>query len=286
MKKIYWLLSESRSSVITKPQLRKSCQFRLDLTLEDREVDLIFCALDPLRTGVIKARDLVRTLMQHTTVRGLSLNVGASSGESHAQTLRVTGNEAARISYDNQYLNLTPPDPAECRLYSVWDLENVIRDKITEQSSQANNKAKTARKLFGNGGHHAGDLSISMDQLRFTFWKRFRLDVSDADLQRFFAKYQQKQKQQQQQKGEQGVIMLSVLMDGLFKESEGVATSPLQEDNSLNKQLQAELSLHIEQNNSLEAFFQSLRYGSFCTFDNKVCTYKHHTPFIPQAADQ
>lgn len=245
-KRIYWLLSESRSPCVTKPQLKKSCQLRLDIALKDVEVDALFDYLGAGKGESLKIRDLVNAVMKKGKRHNVSLSVGKD--EEPPRTPKLYGSEAARISYDEKYLNLVPPDPANCRLHTVWELENIIRDKITEQSSLACNKAKTARKLFSSGGHISGDLKISMDQLRFTFWTRFRVDVSDTDLQRFFQKHQR-----------DGAIPLSSLMQALFREAEANSTAINMDDHTLNTPERTEVAIKINQNNSLDSFFTALR---------------------------
>ena len=115
--------------------------------------------------------------------------------------------------------------------------------------------AKTAQKLFGDGGHHTGDLRISKEQVRYTFWKKLRLDVSEADVDRFFLKYTA---MSSSRGGGGEVILLSDLMTGIVKNLG--ANEPLIDDkNYLSPAEQVKVGLKVHQCNSLESFFTTLR---------------------------
>jgi hypothetical protein len=256
LKKMTSLLSEGRSTVLTKPQLRNACKLRLDLVLSDHEVDTIYGRLDPQKSGIVKVKELIRSFKKPMAEQEMSLAIGGNEIlPVRKDIVRAKGSEAARIAYDGQFLNLVPPDPRDCPLYSVWEIENIIRDKITGSGgSLAGNSTKTAQRMFGSGGHYTGDLRISLDQVRFTFWKTFRLDVSDSDLQRFFERYET-----------DGVILLSRLMAGLFHnvDADTARSSPAAvlemrapSPAALEPGLQSTPVLQIS---SLDAFFAAVR---------------------------
>lgn len=244
LKQVYRLLSESRSPVLTRLQLKTACFTRLNFPLRESEVDIIFKKLDNLRMGSIRTKALIDAILSKSPPQEVSIPIGESNPVKAAP--EPIGSETARITYDNKFVNLHAPDPSSCMVYSVWDLENVIRVRITEQSTGSHNMLKTARKMFGDGGHSSGDLEISRDQLRFTFWKVLRVDVADRDLERFFQKYQRG-----------GIILLTDLMDGVIKKA--AAEEPMLEDFTMTNTNRAAVETKIQQNNSLDTFFTQLR---------------------------
>jgi Ca2+-binding EF-hand superfamily protein len=258
LKKMTSLLSEGRSTVLTKPQLRSTCKLRLDIVLSDHEVDSIFGRLDPQKSGIIKVKELIRTFKKPVAEQDMSLSIGGNEIlPARKEAVRTKGSEAARISFDGQFLNLVPPDPRDCPLYSVWEIENIIRERITESGgSFTGSSTKTAQRMFGSGGHYTGDLRISLDQLRFTFWKTFRLDVSDSDLQRFFQRYET-----------DGAILLSRLIAGIFREasadtarsSPAVVEVAMPSAERVSPAADAVPSAPAPQINSLDAFFATVR---------------------------
>ena len=246
LKPVYRLISESRSPVITRLQLKTASLTRLNCPLQDFEIDCIFKKLDNLRVGSVRTRVLIDAILSKIPVpQKASLSTVAQDETKQAPT--VVGNDAARMTYDHKFVNLHAPDPALCPMYSVWDLENIVRKKITETSTASNNMLKTARRLFGDGGHSSGDLEISRDQLRYTFWKVLRVDVADRDIERFFQKYQHND-----------VITLSDLMEGIIKKE--AVEEPMLEDLTMSHSIRAAVETKIHQNNSLDAFFTQLRY--------------------------
>lgn len=245
LKKFYQLLSENHSPVVTKAQFKKSCNVRLALPLRDADVDEIFKKLDQSNVGVINTRLLIGEVLKNRKPQVVSICVGLD--EHRAKTPDVRGSEAARITIDQKILNLQAPNPVECRAYSVAELESYLRDKVTERSTLTDNMAKISRRLFTDGGHHSGDPSISFDQVRYTFWKKLRLDVAERDLVRFWDKYSKNG----------STILMSDLTNGIIRDLGSIP--PLLEDTSLNAAERAEVANRIYQNNSLEAFFTSLR---------------------------
>lgn len=246
LKKYYQLLADNHSPVVTKAQLKKACRVRLGLKLGDVDVDEIFRRLDGSNVGLINTRLLIAEVLKKRKTHDVSIDMGQ---EHRAKTPDVRGSEGARISHDHRYLNLKAPDPVECRAYSVSELESFVRDRITERSTLTDNMAKTARKLFTDGGHNGGDPTISFDQVRYTFWKKLRLDVAERDLERFWEKYSQNGT----------TILMSDLTNGIIRDLGRGYNQPLLLDSSLSPADRAEVAIKIHQNNSLESFFTSLR---------------------------
>lgn len=246
LKKYFQLLSENHSPVVTKAQLKKACSARLALTLRDVDIDEIFRKLDPINVGIVNTRILIGEVLKKRKVPDFSIDA-VGKHEHRAKTPEIRGSEAARMSHDNRILNLQAPNPVDCRAYTVAELESFVRDKITERSTLSHNMAKTALRLFGDGGRHSGDPTISFDQVRFTFWKKLRLEVAERDLEKFWAKYSKNG----------SVILMSDLTNGIIRDLGTV--DPIIEDHALSATERAQVAVKIHQNNSLESFFTSLR---------------------------
>jgi hypothetical protein len=136
--------------------------------------------------GVVNTTNLIKEIMKRDAKHDVTLLIANSHAATARQAIDHNSNEAARITYDNKFLNLQAPDPRYCRKYSTHDLENILRDKITERCTLTDNMAKTALKLFGDGGHHSGDLTITRTQINYVFWKRLRINVTQQDMDNFF----------------------------------------------------------------------------------------------------
>jgi hypothetical protein len=107
LKKIYLLLSESRSASVTRAQLKSACHHRLSLFFRDQDVEVIFQKLDVNNEGAVNTTSLIKEIMKREKKHEVTLLIG----DSHSNTKRVAidhnANEAARITYDNKFLNLT-----------------------------------------------------------------------------------------------------------------------------------------------------------------------------------
>lgn len=250
LKKVYLLLSESRSSVVTRSQLKAACHSRLCLFLKDADIEVIFNKLDLNCTGTVNIRLLISEIMKKENIHDVSLTVGINY---RAPKVKVTfdqnENENARITYDNKYLNLNEPNPDRCVKHSIIDIERIIRTKIIERCTASDNMAKTALKLFSDGSHQQGDPKITLDHIKYTLWKKLRLNITSFDIIQFYNKYD---------KTNVGFIYMSALMNGIIKQLD--ISEPLMEDKAyLSKSDRILVDKKIHQNDDLEVFFTLLR---------------------------
>jgi hypothetical protein len=251
-KKLYSMLSSNHSPKSTKSQLKKACSARFGLEMTDRDIDEIFKKLDCQNTGTILIKNLISDIAKKKERTGDEfLSVVSDTPITSPRPMHRGGHyEDARLSYDNKIMNLTAPNASNCRVYSVWELEHLIHDKIYDLRSSSDNAAKAANKLFSSGGRHFGDPQISWDQLCYTLWQKMRLEVSERDIERLFQKYQQG-----------GVIYMSNLMDGVIRRLEEQEEQPLLEDHPrahTHSATDAEPP-HGSPSNSFEHFFSLLR---------------------------
>jgi Ca2+-binding EF-hand superfamily protein len=210
------LLSDNRSSDLTRAQLKSALQYRLALNFSDSQIELIFKQLDPEKLGVIKVRQLASAITKidsNTSQMSLTITrrvnnvvipaadvAGGSSygigiGDSNistniAATSSNISNQRALVSYDHTIKGLTPPDPATCKKMHIHELERQIRDKLVEKSSLGSNMIQTLVKTFGDSRDaNLQNQGISREQLLYTVWNRFQMRVSENDLNAFYKKY-------------------------------------------------------------------------------------------------
>lgn len=190
LKKAHRLLGESRSSFLRRDQLRHSLSVRLSVVLSDAELDEIFAQLDNNREGLVSIRQLLNVILK---------------SDAKATATSLPFNEQGRSTNQEDSLNssklsnaLGPPDAKTCKPYSVADMEHLIWQKVFEKANHESNMLKTLMRLFSNGENTSGEHFISLNQLKYTLWKRLRANISDADVSRFFVELRH---------GEQGIRM-------------------------------------------------------------------------------
>lgn len=244
------ILSENRSSDLTRAQLKSALQYRLALNFSDIQIDIIFRKLDPDCTGIIKVRQLASaitkidsdtsqmslTINRRTvTVPGqnanASTNIGSASGtllSSGSGTANANGipvSQRAHVSYDYAIKGLVPPDPSTCKKMHIPELERQIRDKLFEKSSLGANMIQTLVKTFGDSRDSSSQSQgITKDQLFYTIWNRFQMRVSENDLNSFYKKYDP---------SNQGYIPLQSFIEGVIAKHS--LNEPLLEDHSSKK---------------------------------------------------
>lgn len=206
LKNAYLLLGESRSSVVTRQQLKIACQSRLSIFLKDSEIEEIFLHLDKGRDGTINIRQLIDLVLKSNS-DGDNLSYTMSVKEHKSSKDRSSNNHNSYITYDNKFKDLVAPDPSHCRNYSVQEIKNYIFDRIFERSNLNDNLLKTTTKLFSYGESVNGYNVITLDMLRYTLWKRLKMNVSDEDLQRFYLKHA---------KGPNGTILLFDFIEAII----------------------------------------------------------------------
>ena len=250
LKKVYLLLSESRSPVVTRHQLKTACHSRLALFLKDADIDLIFDKLDVDRQGAVNIRLLISDIMKKEHKHDVTLVIGVNARPPIVKkTFDQNENEKARLTYDNKYVNLIEPNPDRCVSHSPLDIERIVRSKITERCTGSDNMAKTAYKLFMDGSHHMGDPRITLHHVQYTLWKKLRLNITADDVLRFYNNYDREGK---------GFIYMSVFLDGIIKQLD--ISEPLLEDKShLSKSDRIIVDKKINESADLKVFFSAMR---------------------------
>lgn len=250
LKKVYLLLSESRSPVVTRHQLKTACHSRLALFLKDADIDLIFNKLDVDRQGVVNIRLLISDIMKKEHRHDVTLTIGVNARPPVVKkTFDQNENEKARLTYDNKYVDLIEPNPDRCVSHSPLDIERIIRSKITERCTGSDNMAKTAYKLFMDGSHHKGDPRITLHHVQYTLWKKLRLNITAADVLHFYNNYDREGK---------GFIYMSVFLDGIIRQLD--ISEPLLEDKShLSKSDRVIVDKKINESADLKVFFSAMR---------------------------
>ena len=192
LKNTFSLLAEHRSPHLNPSQLKAICLYRLNVSLTDQQVAVVFDHLDTEGKGLLPVKDLV-----HVIVKDAYGN--------HKMTIEIppnppkvfqlmdksyVHNQAAQVSYDHKFTGLVPPEP-ENSLYipALRDLEIKIFDKIFERTHQGANMYQQLIRCFSSGRDKSQRLGISRDQMRYTLWKIFQLNVSNEIIEHLFKCY-------------------------------------------------------------------------------------------------
>jgi Ca2+-binding EF-hand superfamily protein len=182
-----YLLSESRSPFLTRSQLKFGVSIRLNIHLSDKQIEEIFEAFDPMHTGVIKLMEFVKALLKTSSDE---LNASVLLKPSHQNLGNTSRGVEPTITYDHKVLNLESIYVAPQLRLTLVQIENAIRYKISERSFRGRN-LQTLHKVFGDtrSGDAKGNLFISRDQIKYTLFKRFQLNLSDEEIELIFHKY-------------------------------------------------------------------------------------------------
>jgi hypothetical protein len=316
LKKAYLLISESRSPVINRNQLKIALQTRLGIHLKDVEIEELFLHLDPMCDGTINIRQFINMIMKSereyvtlslqlnrdrddeandngegkktnnksskqlnmndtntmsattfasntpTAVSGLPAGSDSdnnhhdrpmtSNGNKNTKLSRTNSsknqnnkstpsvvkgnqwdhNENAVITYDKMIVGLQPPTPAFCRPYSIEETESFIWERVFERSNLSDNMIKTLIRLFSDGESHQSSHSqvITLDQLRYTLWKRLKMNINDGDVLKFFEKYANKNAKNYGLSIDKQVIDMFDFVDGIIRNRN--TSKPFLEDRS------------------------------------------------------
>lgn len=250
LKKAYLLLGESRSSVTTRQQLKAACQSRLSVFLTDSEVDEIFNKLDKNHEGSINIRELISLVLKRELQEpNMSVVMNKNDGIHKVRKSTYEDNQNASITYDKQFRGLNPPNPAHCRSYTIAEIESFISDRIFERSNLNASMVKTTTKLFGDGENTTGEHVITLDMMRYTLWKRLKMNITDEDVQKFFAKYA---------KGPENTISMFDFIEGLVKKC-NINQPLLDGRNNVDRSDRHQLTASLKGNQSVEFFLLLLR---------------------------
>lgn len=249
LKNAFRLLSQSRSSIIDRSQLKNACQYRLALAFSDRDIDEIFKMFDPYGSGAISVKTFINAIMRVNTPptkNSASVDVGFDKQQYKIKNFNADENQNAILTYDKKYIGLRAPEPAACLKITLAELEDIIRDKIAERSSLSSNTIQTLTKLFGDGHNTSGYNYISPDQMRYTIWKRLKLNVSEDLLSQFFTKYD---------KSNSGRILMFDFIDGIIRTKQ--RNEPLLDDRFVGSS--KSMALKFKKSDILARLFMEIR---------------------------
>ena len=186
------LLSDNRSPFLTPSQLKAACLYRLNVALTDQHIEHIFDRLDPAQKGTLLIKEFVNLLLKDAFGSyEVSVVIPPSPPKVFEQANKsYVLNQSAKVSYDHKFSGLVPPEP-ETALYipSLRELEGKIFDKIFERTHQGANMYQQLVRLFSDGRDKTEHHGISRDQMRFTLWKIFQLNVSNEMIEKLFKQF-------------------------------------------------------------------------------------------------
>ena len=186
------LLSENRSPYLTPAQLKSACLYRLNVSLTDRQVAVVFQHLDPTNKGILNTRDLVDLILKEAYGNyKVTLDIVPSPpkiGEIRERSYVL--NQGARCSYDHRFTGLHEPEPdVAMPIPALRELELKIFDKIFERTREGGNMYQLLVRCFSDGREKAEHGVITRDQMRYTLWKNFQLNVSNEAIDHLFRRY-------------------------------------------------------------------------------------------------
>ena len=245
-KRAYLLLSESRSTTLTRAQLKSVCKFRLSIVLNDDEVNEVFNQLDPYKTGTILTKKLLKLVFSDSVDKnsGIASSLqftGESSGSGSSEAVGFSTNlfsnaHTSRLNSTNGINTKVPPEilphaaADNMPSLTVSKIEKMIRDKaFGKASSSKTNVVDLMLKLFSDGLPHENRIGrfgetvpvrqlITKDQFRYCLWKRLKLNLSDDDIDNMFLKYDKKRI---------GHVMLFDLIEGIINEPVNMSNSDM-----------------------------------------------------------
>jgi hypothetical protein len=216
------LLSENRSPYLTPAQLKSACLYRLNVSLTDRQVAVVFQHLDPTNKGILNTRDLVDLILKEAYGSyKVTLDIVPSPpkiGEIRERS--YVRNQGARCSYDHKFTGLHEPEPdVAIPVAALREVELKIFDKIFERTREGGNMYQLLVRCFSDGREKNDTGGITRDQMRYTLWKNFQLNVSNDVIDHLFRRYD---------RDGAGVIPLQRFCDAIL--TVGAQLEPLLED--------------------------------------------------------
>jgi Ca2+-binding EF-hand superfamily protein len=208
------LLSECRSPLLTRSQLKGACQYRLNVALTDKQINLVFNELDPMNLGTLKTRQLISVMFPNqddgSGKFGMSLEIPIEIRKKVENQMQSwVKNQDAHVTYDHKFSGLTAPDKGSAiHLSSIQELEAKILDKIFERSHLGANMIQSLIRYFSDARDKSDKGGISRDQMRYTLWKTFQLNVADSDIEKLFRKYDTMRS---------GKIPMDIFIDAIIK---------------------------------------------------------------------
>ena len=183
-KNSFRLLSECRSPLLTRAQLKGACQYRLNASLTDKQIESVFDNLDPTNSGTLRTRLLISAMFPSDADDNgkfsMSLNIPIRIRKVAASQMHSwVKNQDAHVTYDHKFTGLVAPSHG-CAVHvaSLHELECKILDKIFERSHLGANMIQSLIKYFSDARDKSDKYGISRDQMRFTLWKSFQVQYT------------------------------------------------------------------------------------------------------------
>ena len=221
MRKAYELFSAGQkvtndgNSILTREQMRSILQLKLNLLVPESLVEKIFEAMDPLKTGIVKTRNFVTAVVNSSHLgTEPSLRIEGDQSEATERGMQSSEERKPFATYDSKFLNLAPPPKAnslhEREPYTVADIENAICEQIVQRTGKGTTLVQTLVKCFGDSRNdkEIKNVGITRDQVRFSLWTRFQMNVTDDEINLLFAKYDVKKT---------GLLPLHPFVEGVIK---------------------------------------------------------------------
>ena len=195
VRKAYLLLCKCRSSTLTRQQFVETCLYSLFLKLSSEQVDIVFNKLDHKNEGKIFVRDVIESIFSgDTNVMGDFSSIMDSNIKRQIDIKSTcsdhVANENAKIGYDSKVIGLSEPSNDLIINMNLDDLFLLVYQKLLEKSTPGTTLVQTLSRLFCDTNRSSGEFSgITMDQIKFTLWKRLNIQVSTDLIQQIFDKF-------------------------------------------------------------------------------------------------
>ena len=227
-RKAFLLLANCRSPTLSKEELKLGCLYRLSLPITDEHVSIIFNHFDKNKTGQISVKQLVDEVMQEKMdfeakfQNTLDLSRSSKTG-SLANSTNQYGplpSEEAYMKFDKTFHNLEEPSNHHLiTKMTLLQLEESIRDKVTQNCKQNMNLLQALSRSFGDNRERDAKFKVSLHQMKFTIWKKLMIYASEELIESLFKKYDP---------NNTGYIDLHHFADGVMKKT--ISYKPIVEE--------------------------------------------------------
>lgn len=172
-------------------------------------------------------------------------------------------NQNAHITFDKKIIGLVEPNRMYCKAYTIDEVENFICQFVIEKSSSTDSMMKTLIKLFSSGESNSNHL-VTLDQFKYTLWKRMKMNITEVDLLRVFNKYARNVKLTQ---NSDFTAMINVLdiYQGMVKGK--ISNEPLLDNKAFSNS--PELRNLIDKNEHLNIFLSAIQQKIYELIDRE-----------------
>ena len=205
--------ADGKNSYLSRQQLKSKLRDKLGLLCPDNLIELIFKAMDPQNTGVIKTRHFVMSVVNsYTRNTQPSIKMVPEHGENGEFKLQKEREPYA--TYEGKFLYLAPPPKANLEQvrepYKVEHLEQAICDHVVQRTGRGTTLVQTLVKCFGDTriDKSEANAGITRDQVKYSLWTRFQMRVTEDEIDLLFKKYD---------KNNTGLLPLHPFVEGIIK---------------------------------------------------------------------